>query len=484
MFRVWVIPLFVRLHVHVYDVVFNFPFEDMLCVWMVFFLLIESGPFFLFVNAIFVLQKCSSNEGSEFLVIFIENVRSGNPLYLYMTPSFTDQVTVSVTTPAWNSTDAVNKTVILVSNNVTAVDLPESLRISGTVTDTKVVHIVADNNIVLYASNHQANSGDSYLVYPVSALGTEYVVATYEGDPSSSYLPVFGVAAVHDDTEVQIGLKDNSTITLDGHDYFGTVRTNLKKYEVLQIVHQNISGANINSNKNIVVNSGHMFLNVRLSIGTASSDHLDEQLLPTDTWPREYVVVSSHVMNNVNDLVRLYSVHADTVITIDNGSVSELHTLEAGESYDLFTDDYAMLIKGNKPFQIAQIGLSTANSPNGDPFLAIPPGTSQYHKQFTFLTPIIPGFFNYINLFANVKAKDHIEFDGAVITPVWSQVGTSDYFYTQITISDGYHSVMTTAIDGLIGGMLFGTMDKDQYGTSIAKYLTKGDQNYQVRNWY
>ena len=214
----------------------------------------------LFVNVKLFLQICSSNEGSEFLVIFIANVRSGKHLYLYMTPSSNDPVTVSITTPAWNSTDAVSKTVVVASNNVTAVDLPESLRLSGTVIDNKVVHIVDDDSIVLYAGNQQDNSGDSFIVYPISSVGTEYVVATHEDNLSNIYLPVFGIAAIQDDTDVHITLKDNSTIILAGHDYFGSLRVNIQRFEVLQIVHPNISGANINSNKGIVVNSGHIFI--------------------------------------------------------------------------------------------------------------------------------------------------------------------------------------------------------------------------------
>ena len=138
-------------------------------------------------------------------------------------------------------------------------------------------------------------------------------------------------------------------------------------------------------------------------------------------------MVSSQITNNIGNRFRLYSVHDDTVISADNGSVCVLHTLEACESYDLYTGDSAMLLKGNKPFQAAQIGLSTGTSPDGDPFFAIPPGTSQYHKQFTFLTPTTPGFFNFINIFANVKAKGQIQLDGTFINPVWTKAGTSEY---------------------------------------------------------
>ena len=53
---------------------------------------------------------------------------------------------------------------------------------------------------------------------------------------------------------------------------------------------------------------------------------------------------------------------------------------------------------------------------------------------------------------------------------------------TQFPISDGLHSVRTSAQDGLIGGMVFGKKTTDQYGTSIGKYIPKGDENYEVGN--
>ena len=150
--------------------------------------------------------------------MFLQNVRSGTPLYIYMTTSLTWTIKVPITTPAWTSVDAEKMVVKVTNDQVTSVALPESLRQSGTAKDTKVVRVVADGNIVIYGGNQQINSGDSYLVYPITSLERTYVIATFESISlvSTVYQPLFGIAAVYDDTEVIITFKTNDLITTGG----------------------------------------------------------------------------------------------------------------------------------------------------------------------------------------------------------------------------------------------------------------------------
>ena len=336
-----------------------------------------------------------------------------------MTTSSTGTINVSITTPAWTSVDAVDMVVKVTNDQVTSVALPESLRLSGTGKDTKVVRVVADGNIVIYGGNQQINSGDSYLVYPITSLGRTYVIATFESISllSTVYQPLFGIAAVYDDTEVTITFKTNDLITIGGITYSGVVAITLQKYEVLQIVNGGAIGALVNATKDIVVNSGHYFLHVDPGY---SRDHIEEQLLATDYWSKEYVVVSSNMETNERDQVRIYSFHTETTIEIDNGDTQSIVQLqEAGSNYDMQLRNFSLVIRGDKPIQVAQIGTTPDASNFGDPFLYMTTGTSHFLHEFTFLTPCIGAsvvYDNYIVIIADSKAAGHVELDGILLS--------------------------------------------------------------------
>ena len=400
------------------------------------------------IHIVVLFQMCSSNEGTEFVVIFLR-CKLGDPLYLYMTTSSTVAVNVSITTPTWNSVDAVDKEVTVTNNDVTSVDLPESLKLSETKRDSKVVHVVAGGSIVLYGGNQAKLSGDSYLVYPITSLGRAYTVATFESDNDNH--PALGIAAIADDTEITINFTTNTTITFEGTNYTSVMTIHLQKFEVVHIIkdHETLNGATIYSNKDILVNSGHFFLKISHPkiAHTASADHAEEQLLATNYWSTEYVVISSKYLDNLGDIVRLYSAQDDTTIAVDNGTTSVVYIAMAGDHYDVQMRGAPILLKGDKPFQVAQFGISSGLDMNGDPYLIMPPATSQYKPEYTFLTPSIGArsmFTIYISLIANVQAKEDVSLDGAQLALSWEQVGQSEYYFARINISEGVHNVRTT----------------------------------------
>lgn len=58
-------------------------------------------------------------------------------------------------------------------------DLPVSLRHTGSGLDTKSIHIVASEDIVVYGINKQTWSTDGFLALPVDVVGTEYYTAHF-----------------------------------------------------------------------------------------------------------------------------------------------------------------------------------------------------------------------------------------------------------------------------------------------------------------
>ena len=427
--------------------------------------------------------------------MFLYNLYPTASLHLYMTTTTAEEVKVSITTPKWNSMDAVDIIVTVTNNNLTLVDLPQTLQLLGTVKDTKLVRVVAEEDIILYCGNQWVYSGDSYIAYPVKLLGRMYVIATFEDEPDS-YLPVFGVATIHDDTEININFTKTVRFILDGVAYIGSIMINLQQYQVLQIVNQNISGTIVTSDKDIVVNSGHVALKVPLD--AHSKDHIEEQLLPVDYWANDYFYVSSQNENNVTDRVRIYGFKDQTNIVIDNGTVStSLEISTPGGFLDVQVQGHCARITNDQPVQIAQTGFSiksinwnpsqnesAATSVLGDPFLYIITGISQFYESFTFLTPIVGTsgcFTNFVTLIANYMAVGDLELDGGVISPVWTEFTQSEYIFTQISITEGVHTARLLSKGGIIGGMVYGSSTYAKYGTSIGKYIPQDNENVKVR---
>ena len=255
-----------------------------------------------------------------------------------------------------------------------------------------------------------------------------------------------------------------------GVTYSGVVAITLQKYEVLQIVNGGASGALVNATKDIVVNSGHYFLHVDPGY---SRDHIEEQLLATDYWSKEYVVVSSNMETNEGDQVRIHSCNTDTRIEIDNGDTQSVVQLqEAGGHYDMQLYKFSLVIKGDEPIQVAWIGTTPDASNFGDPFLYMTTGTSHFLQEFTFLTPCIGApvvYDNYIVLIADSKAAGHVKLDGILLSLNWTQVVQSDYFYAYTNISTGVHIVRVSFEGGVVGGMLNGYGNLEEYGSSIGK---------------
>jgi len=192
-------------------------------------------------NAVFGApqQTPPDNRGTEFILMFMENLRLGAQVFdleLYCTTQEKTPVTVHVTTPLW-STPRVDKTFTVVDGSVTKVIIDSSLRMVGSSISDKGISVTANAEIACYGANKETLSNDGYLGLPVDALGTDYFAVVHSPPSEKSEI---GIAATEDGTTVTLTLPANNgavDVTFQGKTYHAgeTITATLNKFQTLQI---------------------------------------------------------------------------------------------------------------------------------------------------------------------------------------------------------------------------------------------------------
>src|SRR5262249_41655803 len=119
------------------------------------------------------LNGTRSSKGSEFWVMFGENLEVST-LSVFITSEVNASGTVSV--PGVNFSQNFS----LAAGQITSVTLPNNIAATGSENVQNFgVHVVSDHEVTVYGVNFATTITDAYLALPVTALGKEYINASY-----------------------------------------------------------------------------------------------------------------------------------------------------------------------------------------------------------------------------------------------------------------------------------------------------------------
>lgn len=353
-------------------------------------------------------------------------------------------------------------------------------------------------------------TNDASLLLPVPALGTEYTflgVPTWgsindgmDGFPQdvSSYPATLTVIGTASNTQVEVTLPPGATINpeLEGRiEINGNVaRATLNAYQVMTLqsgmadlrvvnnrevaIGPDLSGAKIVANKPVAAFSGHSCTYYPWDQGAC--DHVEEQLIPDDTWGTRYVLtpLKLRTMNPgiateatfwklmaQNDGTRITLsqpfdalisrppgfvgvpdcrdfLDGDDTIVLDADQHCEFGTRVAAEA----TATGPILVMGVMSGMDSTAGFIGSHA--GDPAIFILPPIDQFRIAYTFLAP--GTYFNDF-LMLQVPMDGEVSLDGqpvdmgdAVMIP------GSTYRYKYVEISDGPHRVTGTRAFGIV----------------------------------
>ncbi|MBS1536830.1 MAG: choice-of-anchor D domain-containing protein [Bacteroidetes bacterium] len=292
------------------------------------------------------------------------------------------------------------------------------------------IHVIAQSPIICYGVTRYNYTSDGFLAVPVSALGDEYIVASYPQYTAlgSGYqlTSETTISAAYDDTEVTFEMGGNSISETSGGLKPGKTKSFVLQHkgDVLCFSSngdiQDLSGSRITSTKPVAVVSGNQCANV--PAGVYACDYMSEMELPTFTWGTEYHVTPFWGRKN-NPVIRIYAKEKDTKVYRDGQEWFTLSgaTRKIDEGYaDRRSSDgvpRAVVISADKPIYVEELnpGQSDDNVAS-DPFMLVLSPLQQYQKEIVWCTPgAITSNNNfkshYVNLIYQLSPNDSIPDD-------------------------------------------------------------------------
>lgn len=368
------------------------------------------------------------------------------------------------------------------------------------------VHVVADQEVSVYALNQAQLNSEAFMVLPTDALGDDYVVMAYKSDTRlSGSLPngvstpsQFAVVATEDNTVVNI--TPSAVTMLSNRGERQSVLLNRGQSYLVQIdprvdPNGDLSGTLVSASKPVAVFGGHQrsTIPVELRDELDSRDCLVEQMNPIRTWGKSAYVIPLAVSPDEEpvgtDLFRVVTAFDSTVVFVDGNEVGVINT---GEVYEAPLTRAAH-VTSSRPVMVAMFkktsGRTLGNQEPriGDPFMMLVPPAEQFMKQYRFINiqaneydfiagRPIPRDEIYLEQWLNVLIPTvgipSLRLDGAPVTAQFQPIAGSPYSWAQIRMTDGVHAIEADTLFGIyvygygravsygyIGGMAFRPLD-------------------------
>jgi hypothetical protein len=276
------------------------------------------------------------------------------------------------------------------------------------------------------------------------------------------------------------------------------IRLSMEPYQTLTLTSGaagDLTGVRVMSNKPVGVFGGHVC--TQIPFGSIACDHIEEQLLPDETWGDRYVAVPFHFRDQLRRLeTSYYRFQAD-----DDGAQirfePDFSTLlgssrSSGAPYAVgvdvqpcsglvqggvlvlqphanceFNSQIAFVAEAEERFAVMQFMSGQASTSGqthaGDPAMMLVPPADQFRSRYMFLTPQTY-FVDYLTVVG--PADPSLELDGetiagrdcqgdndapCVIEP-HRRIGNSEWGYTIVRMDDGPHLISSRS------GQPFGIM--------------------------
>ena len=219
------------------------------------------------------------------------------------------------------------------------------------------IEILVDKSVSVYVYNHRNAAQDATIIFPITALGTDYY--------QISYAPVLDNPNARDAYAV-VATQNNTNVYHNGI----LEAANLSKGQVYYRTSNNdMTGSRISSNNPVAFYA----LNQTTKIPYDYNYYLSllmQQLPPINSWGKKYFVP---VSNLIRDRVRVVASENNTTITQTGGDIFSPpgqpgYTLQAGQfvELDIYSDSTGCYIQSDKPIGVcAYLTSSRYNFPTG-----------------------------------------------------------------------------------------------------------------------
>lgn len=335
-------------------------------------------------------------------------------------------------------------------------------------------------------SDKTSDSQDAALIFPVEALGKEYVIQT---SPVDNIATEFMIVGTEDDTEITISQTADSEAKKKGVTY--DIRLMAKQVWLIRALPvekdptaMNLSGTTICASKPIAVFQGNQEAAIPKDGGAISKDHTYEQTLPINHWGKKYivpVVIPLAEMALFRNDICVTAMLPNTQISVSGVTGVTGTTLQANETFELAISDYncfteAIYIEADKPIHVASYlpaGSENKKVKNGvrvssgDESSMYVPAIEQLTDTLIFST-IDPDSDNplehYMVLWAKKDSVPLIKMNGASIASQFTTLPYNGgaYAFARITI-DAEKTYTITSAGKDVTGCAYGVEDGQAY---------------------
>ena len=424
--------------------------------------------------------QSKSNKGKEFWLNFMAHIDGTDAgMSVYITSDSNTTGTVSVPGQSWSTSFSVT------ANSLTVVNVPVASAYIGcsNCISNKAVRVVSDDDVVVYAHHYEGNKSDATLVLPTRTLGKEYyAMARQESTSNFGQVgkSVFTVMAVKDSTVVRItpattingGGSSNRTagtpfeITLDQGEVYQGIAQGTS--DDVTGTHIEVIDTGVTANcRTVAVFSGSTYTRVggcTSGFGVNSADNLFEQMFPTNSWGKRFVLVPA--LGRGSDNFRFMgSVDNTQLIIFRTTGSPQIEYVDEGEFIEVQNESTVRYAIATNPVLVAQFQKTAkcdgGGNNVGDPSMTILNPLEQTLKDITLYSSRFYDIDNhYINVVIPAAGASSFRIDGNAVT--FSPVPrNAQYSYARLSVTAGNHRL--TANQGFIA-TAYGEGQYESYG--------------------
>lgn len=330
---------------------------------------ISAALLLLSITAVAQVQP-PDTRGREFWMGFMQNASGTQQLSVKIAAAQATTGTLSVPLAGWSTSFSV------AANGVTSVAVPSIYETTGSETaQPKGLYLTSVEPVTVTLVNYQNQTTDAAQLLPLKSLGTSYRVDALPGTSTAYqngqyiFRSEFMVVATQDGTEVSI---TPTATTTAGHAPGVPFTVQLNAGQTYQV--QALSGltdltgttvkgtAQNGSCRPFAVFGGSMCA----VVSCAACDHVNEQMIPVDTWGNAFHTVP---LDNLSTWgFRVLANENGTLVTINGGAPVPLN---AGGSYTVPGTNQPACITSDKPVSVAQYMVGATCAGSGDPSLLL-----------------------------------------------------------------------------------------------------------------
>lgn len=459
------------------------------------------------------------NQGRFFMVAFPMNEYPEHPkvaLEMYIASNESGKVKIKSNHNNYYKEFNIKAGEILTISSVDGnLDWDSEIREIG-IRNNKVYTIESTVPVSVYAMNSKQFSTEGYQAIPVKNWGTEYRHCSYyDFNEAREWSSGFVIISSADSNKIEIDLKGvgEEIESGNGRKLGDKFNINLNSGEAYMYTGTgktrgifDLSGTSIKSISPISIISFHQRTMIPATVVTNGRDHLEESLLPVESWGTKYYSVELNRETDMGDFFRVMAGDDNTELNISwydkyTGELIGDHNVVLEEAGDFFEANPqavdncfdggnipsirgVSVFEANKPIQVIQYSYSSCwDKADGtyDPFMINLAPVEQYTEKIQFMTPsnIYTDDYNghFLNLVIkgdstdpqrNLQLISSVKLDGVPIIDIMPSIlnnnAVDDIYWASIPVEQGPHTLESeTEFNGYIYGFSF----VDTYGWPI-----------------